>query len=138
MRLEAVIGSRLAAHAPLAALVGTRIYPVTYPQGDPLPVVVYQRTSKVPEYTHDGEAGVAESRYQISSFGKTYAQAKQTASAVKSALRPWMAHQDVVSGINIGAVFMENEFDLFNAEDVEHASAYHILAEYIFLTADDD
>lgn len=138
MFLEEAIRQQLGNHGPLAALVGARIYPTTYPQNETLPVVVYQRTSHVPEYHHDGEAGFAESRFQISSFGKSYAEAKQTARAVKSALRAFMAHQEITNGVLIGACFLENEFDLFNPEDTEQLSAHQVLADFLFLHGEDD
>jgi len=131
--LEEIIRKQLLSHAPLAALIGTRIYPVTYPQDAALPVVVYQRTASGPEYSHDGPAGVAESRFQISAFGKTYAEARQTATEVRRALNPWEAHQEIVNGTLIGSVVLENELDLYNPNDVESESDYQVLGEYTFL-----
>src|SRR5262245_22501536 len=131
MTLEQAIYNKLKNYPPLASLVAGRIYPMTYPQGSVLPAVVYQRTSKISDYSHDGEAGSSESRYQISSFADTYSQAKQTALEVKKALEPWMAQQEVIdSTLLIGGVFLENEFDVYGPEEVEQTSAYHVLADY--------
>jgi len=135
MSLESAIVNQFRNYAPLAALVGTRIYPVTYPQNATLPVVVYQRTSRLPEYSHDGDCGAAESRFQISAFAKSYSVARQTADAIHGALRPWEQEQflDVTNAIRIGGVFMEDEIDLYNPADVETESDYQILADYRFL-----
>ncbi len=133
MRLEEVIRQQLKNDPGVMATAGTRIFPVTYPQDSALPVIVYQRTANVPQYTHDGEANVFESRFQISSFATTYAEAKTTSLKVKRALRPFMAGQTSIGGFKIGALFLENEFDLHNPEDVEHLSTFQILQDYLFL-----
>jgi len=135
MTLEEVIRMQLLNFAPLAALIGTRIYPITYPQDAALPVVVYQRTSGVSEYGHDGP-GSAESRFQISAFGKTYAEARQTATQVRRALNPWEVHQDTIGGNLIGGCFLENELDLFNPAGAESESDYQVLGDYLFLHAE--
>ena len=133
MTLEEAIRTQLLNFAPLAAIIGTRIYPITYPQNVTLPVVVYQRTSMVPEYSHDGPNGVSESRFQISAFGKTYAEARQAATEVRQALHPFEVRPDIVGGVQIGAVFLENEIDLFNPADVESQSDYQVLGDYTFV-----
>jgi hypothetical protein len=133
MTLEEVIVNQLRAYAPLTALVGTRIYPSTYPQNATLPVVIYQQTSRLPEYSHDGACGAEESRFQISSVAPSYSIARQTADAIRGALKPWEDHQDVQSGITIGGVFMEDELPIYAAADVESQSTHHILGDYRFL-----
>jgi hypothetical protein len=139
VRLEEAIVTQLKNHTPLAALVGTRIYPITYPQNATLPVVTYQRTAKTPEYSHDGEAGVAESRFQISSFATSFAQVRDVASAVKGALRPWMAGAGGEFDGKRTTVFLESEFDMYTAEDAEQLAAYHVLGDYLFVcTMEDD
>jgi len=133
MSLEEAIVNQFRNYPPLAALVGTRIYPVTYPQSAVLPVVVYQRTSRLPEYSHDGDCGAAESRFQISTFAKSYSTARQTADAIKGALTPWEEQQAISGDVRIGGVFMEDEIDLYNPADVETESDYQILGDWRFL-----
>ena len=116
----------------VAALVGARVYPITFPQTATRPLVIYQRTSNVPQYSHDGPANVTESRFQISAFSKTYDQAHQVAAEIRGAFADWEAEQANVSGIVIGAAFLENEIDLFNPQDVEFQSDYHVLCDYVF------
>ena len=55
MNLPASLYARLTAHAGLAALVGTRIYPYALPQTPTLPAITYQLTSEPTEH-HQGEA----------------------------------------------------------------------------------
>lgn len=136
MTLEEVIVAQLREYAPLAALVGQRIYPSTYPQNTVLPVVIYQQTSRLPEYSHDGACGAEESRFQISSVASSYSVARQTADAIRGAMRPWEQQQAVESGITIGGVFMEDELPIYVAADVESQSNHQILGDYRFLWGD--
>lgn len=137
--LDEAIRQKLLAYQPLTALIAARIYPTTYPQDSTLPVVVYQQSAKVPQYHHGGEANYAESRYQISSFAETYAQAKAVSSAVKAALRPWMAHGETVDGVLIGSLFIESESGPFNKiEDLATLSAYHALLDCVIAHTEDN
>ena len=137
--LDEAIRQKLLAYGPLTALIAARIYPATYPQDSILPVVVYQQSVKVPQYHHGGEANFAESRYQISSFASTYLQAKAVSNAVKAALRPWMAHQEVVGDLQIGSLFIESESGPFNKmENLETLSAYHALLDCVIAHSEDN
>jgi len=136
MTLEEAIVQQLKNYAPLAALVGTRIYPATYPQNATMPLCVYQRTSKAPDYTHDGPSGNKDSRFQISSFGHSFSDARHTADEIFEALRPWANQQTVINDLRVGACFMEDELDIYNPADVESQSLYQVLGDYLFLEGD--
>lgn len=136
MTLEQVIVAQLREYAPLAALVGTRIYPLTYPQNATFPLVIYQQTSRLPEYSHDGPCGAEESRFQISAVHPSYSVARETADAIRGALRPWEQQQSAESGLTIGGAFLEDEIPIYAAADVEHESRHQILSDYRFLWGD--
>jgi len=138
VKLETALIIQLSQHGALNAMIAGRVYPVTYPQGATMPLVVYQQTGKAPDYTHDGEGGSVESRFQISAFGDSFGQAKSVAAKIHSALRPWMASQVKIEDLTIGAVRLENEFDLHNPDDVEHSATYQVLGDYVFLHSEDD
>jgi hypothetical protein len=42
---EAFLFQRLTSQTAVSSLIGSRVYPLIAPQGTPLPLVVYQRTS---------------------------------------------------------------------------------------------
>lgn len=137
--LDEAISQKLLSYQPLTALIAARVYPITYPQDSVLPAVVYQQSSKVPQYHHGGEANYAESRYQISSFAMSYAQAKAVSSAVKAALRPWMDHPETIDGILIGSLFIESESGPFKTtEDLEILSAHHALLDIVLAHSEDN
>lgn len=138
MKLEVGIHAHLKNNPGVAALVGTRIYPIKMPQDSPLPAVVYQRVSKVRGHAFDGESGDVESRYHISTFAATLAQAMQVSSAVRSSLKPFFKAPGTLNGVHIGGVFLENEFPIFEPEEVQTLSQYHVLGDYVFLHAEDD
>ena len=118
-------------------LSAAKVYPVTYPQGTVLPVVVYQKTSMVPEYGMSGEAGSAESRYQISAFAATITQARDIAGKIRLALIPWISAQTRIDqDLTVGAVFLENQTELAAPSETEALSAYHVLSDYRFLHTD--
>lgn len=138
MKLETAIINRFKQDSALNALISGRVYPVTYPQGATMPVVIYQQTGKIPEQTHDGPGGTCESRFQISAFGDSIGQAKNVASKIHAALKPWMVSPTQVEDLYIGGVFLENELDLHNPEEVEHANTFQVLGDYLFLHSEDD
>jgi hypothetical protein len=63
----------------------------------------------------------------------SYSVARQTADAIRGALKPWEDHQDIQSGITIGGAFLEDELPIYAAADVESQSRHHIIGDYRFL-----
>ena len=52
----------------VAAIVGTRIYPLNLPQDPTLPALTYQLITPMSIIAHDGKSGTAQCRYQITGF----------------------------------------------------------------------
>jgi hypothetical protein len=52
LSLENTLYVAVLADAGLSAIIGTRFYPIQFPQNPTLPAAVYQRISTVPYYTH--------------------------------------------------------------------------------------
>ena len=83
MSAETRLYSALSGDAAVTAIVGRRIYPVTAPEDDVYPMVVYgvlnvERVRTVCDAV--GTSGVY--RIQVDSYAKTYAEAKTLGSAV--------------------------------------------------------
>ncbi len=72
MTPDAYIYSRLAAHAGLVALVGTRISAGIAEQGCERPYLTYQMFGARPEYTHDGPEDLRDPEFQFDSIADTY------------------------------------------------------------------
>lgn len=140
MFLEEAIKAHLAANGELANLVGTRIYPGSLEQDSPLPALVYSKVSGIPEYAHDGASGAVESRIQISCLGADYGTTKLVSRAVKRALRPFEIAPGTmggVGGVHVAGVFLENEFDMPEPNEVEELSRHHIPLDYMFSHQED-
>lgn len=132
MRIEESLRAHLIADPGVAAAVGSRVYPVTYPQGAVMPVVVYQKTANAAEYAHDGDIGVVTARFQISSFSDNYGEAHNVAWAVRQALAPFGDQPATMQGTDVASIFLEAEFDMFGPTEFEPLSKYHVLSDYVF------
>lgn len=85
MSAEQTVYNTLKNDAGVAALVGTRIYPLVLPQNPTYPAISYQRISTRPVQTRGGN-GLAFVRMQVDCFATGYTAAKQLSDAVVSAL----------------------------------------------------
>ena len=133
MRIDEALRAYLMSDPALTAMIGTRIYPITYPQGGTLPALVYQQVSSVPYFAHYGEMGSAEAHFHISAFSTNYGQVHDLANTVRAAMRPIMQAPGIMGDVPIAGVQLENEFDISAAEEFEPLGAYHVLSEYLLL-----
>lgn len=106
--MEEALIAKLLADGGVAALVGTRVYPVARPQGSVFPAVTLATVSNVPVYTNDGESGIAEARVQIDCWGETYGSVKTAARAVIAALSAFFG---TVDGTVFQYVLLDGERD---------------------------
>lgn len=83
--MEEALIAHLLADSGVAALAGTRVYPVLRPQGEPLPAITVTRITGGPGYTLEGSDELADSIAQVDCWAGTYADAKLLARAVKAA-----------------------------------------------------
>lgn len=68
MTVEQAVRERLLADAPLAALVGTRVYMLKLPQKPTLPAVRVQLVDEPKEYHLRGEDGATRARVQVDAY----------------------------------------------------------------------
>lgn len=106
--MEEAIIAKLLADAGVSALVGTRVRPMSLPQGEPLPAITVRRIDGGPTYCDDGESGLATGRVQIDTWGTTYADAKGAARAVTDSLSAFVG---TVSGVSFRNVLVDDEQD---------------------------
>jgi len=84
--IEYAVRRQLLDNAAVAAIVGDRIYPLTIPQGEPLPVITY-RVVATDEDNQEGDADtLARARVQLDCWAMTHKQANDLARAVRLAL----------------------------------------------------
>jgi hypothetical protein len=103
-----VIYSKLTGYAGLAALVGTRVYPIQLPQRPTLPAVTYQRISTLPIHTRDNaHASLERPRFQFDCWGSSYAGARAVAQEMRNALATFPQ----ASNPRVDVALMQNEID---------------------------
>jgi hypothetical protein len=107
--MEEAIIARLLADSGVAAIVATRVFPGSRPQGSALPAAVLNRISGGPEYADDGEVGLEQGRMQIDCWAATYGEAKLLARAVTACLS---AFEGTINTTTFEFIELENERDL--------------------------
>jgi hypothetical protein len=76
----------LLSNASIAAMVGTRIYPVIAQQGIRDDLIVYNTISEIEGYHFRGPSGLVLSRYQIDAWSQSATRAAQLADLIKEHL----------------------------------------------------
>ena len=132
MTVEADLIGYLLADSGVAAIVGTRITPVSRTQGDPLPALTVTRVSGAPLYADEGEVGLTNARIQVDSWGSTYTSAKDLAAAVLTRLS---AVQDVLQGSTTFIyITMDNEQDFREGGAGEPEYLFRVSQDFIVWT----
>ncbi len=91
--IEDAIKAVLLADADVAAIAGSRVWPMKLPQSATLPAVVYQRVSTTREdFGLRGPVGPTRSRVQLSCWAATFGEARQLWEAVHGALNGWSGY----------------------------------------------
>jgi hypothetical protein len=109
--------SHLLNDAGVSALV-TRIFPLTIPQGQDVPAIVYGMDSDLRDTLIDGETGsLKEALVDLDVYTTRYADSHAIAGAVEAAL---VGHTGVLGVLSPGQVVdqirMERKFDLFETD----------------------
>lgn len=86
MSIERDLYDALRSHAGLAALVGTRIYPVRFSQEAAFPLVTYQRISTPRNQAMDGSVAGAHARFQVTCWAESALTAQQVAAEARAAV----------------------------------------------------
>lgn len=84
--LETGLYAHLTSDVGVAALVGSRVYPVWFDQSTTIPAITFQRVSTQPTHGLNGDHQLTTARFQIVSFAPTMLAAAQLAEAVRTAI----------------------------------------------------
>jgi hypothetical protein len=109
--IEQDLHDYMTADAGISALVGGKVYPVEMAEEPVYPVITYQKISGAREHTLDGAPTSATPRWQITSWGRTYAEAKALADAVEAAFDGKLGPP--VPGSPIQGMFVLDAHDAF-------------------------
>ncbi len=127
MLIEVALANQLLANTGVAALVSTRVYPVRLPQGGTYPAITYSKVSGSRIRTMGSHEDSANPRVQVSCWGKTYADAKGLANAVRIALDRFSGTLGGMGGVDVSAILLENELDLDDPE----TKLYHVPLDFL-------
>jgi len=125
MSAESTLRAVLLANGPVAALVGTRIYPMNLPQSPALPAVTFQRISTVPDYTLEEQNWRVPVRLSLSLWALTFDGVHVLAAAVEAALRGY-------SGNGLRLVRLLNMTDDYEPETKQ----FRVIADYRVIPAE--
>lgn len=121
--LDAVIATRLRTFAPLAALIGGRVYPVHAPQTAITPLVVYSRIARERQSGMGSDSLLSADRIQIDCYATTYGGMIAVKRQVDAALR---RHMDGAATPPIRGVLAATEQNWYEPE----VSQYRAILEY--------
>src|SRR5688500_11468690 len=133
MSIESRLVSLMEANAPLvAALDGkSKIRPLAFTKLDKRPAVAYQVIDTETFDTFTGQADWLRIRVQIDSFGDTYADTKNIASLVRSAIN---GYSGTGGGVEVGFLKWKEDSDLSERPDIGREKPIHrIASEYLIL-----
>ena len=120
--MEQAIHDILKDDAAVAAVIGTRIYPLIIPQWTLFPCITYQRITDTPTNDKDGVSRLDVIKIDIDMWGDKYSTLKDLKTKVRTALDNF---DGTKTGFTINVIF-EAEQDLFEME----ADSYHINQSY--------
>ncbi len=134
MTIGAAMRSHLLADGSIAALVGTRIYPLRLPEKQVFPAVVLTRISGI-RYSHlRGAGSLARPRYQVDSWATTHDGATALGSLCRQRLDgfkgTWTDDLSPATEVDVAVIF-ENEMDMFE-EDIFGGVCRHSADYWVF------
>lgn len=106
MSVEEAVRTKLTGTAAVAALVGTRIYPLYLPTDTTLPAVAYERISTRRNYAHGGQQSPTTARLQYDVIATTLAGAMAVGDAIRVALS---GYTGTSAGVKIASCLLTNE-----------------------------
>lgn len=116
----------IAQNAPaMTALIATRFYPDTKPQGAALPAIAYQRISTPRILTlKEGKSTLAYPRFQLTVFARS----ASDRAALKDAIRATYAgYSDLAAGGSIDRILIDAEDDTYTPETSTYSSMIDLI-----------
>jgi hypothetical protein len=105
------------ADSGIAAIMGTRtdgttgIFAGQAPEGSPLPLIIFGGAYEENEMTMDGPDPFTRSRFEFSTQGNTYLQAKKLARALRKCLENFTG--TLSDGSDVDSMWRTSELDIF-------------------------
>ena len=112
--LEKAIVTVTEADAPITAVIGTRFKHGMLPQNPIYPAATYQLMTQVSPITHEKDVGPQEATFRISSFAKTYREARELADLVVDL---WHGYTGTHGGIQIQGAFLISMEPMYDPDE---------------------
>lgn len=113
MSLEQSLRDYILADTAVAAIVGTRMYPLVIPQSGKQPCLVYAKQGRERQQLFCGEDGLKRTTVVIDCYAKIYDDAVGLANAVSAALRDFSG---AMGATRVPRIFLDAEIDLSDME----------------------
>lgn len=107
---EAAVRSTLVGNAGVAAIIGSKVYPVLAPASAALPFVTWRRIGVQRQQSLSGPVGMPTVLLSVDVFAETYEGVRDLADAVRVCLDGWGGTVDTVRVANVS---LTNEADGF-------------------------
>jgi hypothetical protein len=126
--MEADFIDLLLTNGGVAAIVGDRVWPVSRPQGSPLPDIIVTRITGGPEYADDGEVGLERTRIQVDMYAVNYTQVYALQAAVRATLS---AFSGVHGSTDLSYITLEDQRSERGPGDNAAEYLFRISCDYI-------
>jgi len=127
--MEEALIAYLLQDTALAALVGSRVHPVSIPQGSLFPAIAVTRIDGAPLYADEGEVGLADPRVHIDVWGATYKDVKLIARKVVTRVNGLRSH--FINGVQFRSAILDAERDF--REEGTNAAEYRYRVNLDFI-----
>lgn len=115
MRISAALYAHLCADAGLAAIVGTRIYPVYAPalsEGETMsPTIVFRQEQHDRFDNINARSGVKPIRFSVACLGDDYDSCWSIADALETCLEGYRGTLGGLGGVVVGPIKLRNQWD---------------------------
>lgn len=120
--IEDAIYYQITNDADVAAVLGTRLYPVVVPTGQALPNATYQLVSDMSGHAIDGPVNLREAVFQLSVWAGTYDAASSLAKLVRGAVD---GAKGTIASMDVSQMVVEPVRDLpWVSDDNEQQTRY--------------
>ena len=107
---EAAVRSALVADAGVAAIIGSKVYPILAPASADLPFVTWRRIGVQRQQSLSGPIGMPSVLLSVDLFAETYEAVRELADAVRLCLDGWGG---TANNVRVANVSLTNEADGF-------------------------
>ena len=125
MSIETGLRTQLVNNTAVAAIVGSRVYPVKMPLGYTLPCISYQRISSERYPFLDGPSGRVIPRFQVDCYAESYSDVRELAEKVRLALDGFKGA--LGSEAHVGGISIQSERDLWE----DNTEVFRVTQDYL-------